>query len=86
MQLGYDLRGVHLQLLDAGAREREGDLKELAVLLDHVMECVQRWHVTALGDVGDATLILVVIVVVMIGTDVKETVALQMDNLMYLEI
>ena len=50
------------------------------------MESVQRWHVTALGDVGDATLVLVVIVIVMVGTDVKETVALQMNNLMYLEI
>ena len=77
---------MHLQLLDACSRQREGNLKELAVLLDHVVEGVQRRHVAALGNVGNATLILVVIIIVMIGTDVKETVALQMNNLMYLEI
>ena len=54
--------------------------------LDHIVESVQCRHIAALGNVGDATLVLVVIIIVMIGTDIEETVALQMNNLMYLEI
>ena len=86
LQFLNDLRGVHLQLLDARTRQGEGHLEILAVLLDHVVERVECGHITALGNIGDATLVLVVIIIIMIGTDVEETVALQMDNLMYLEI
>ena len=34
----------------------------------------------------DVTVVLVVIIVIMVGTDVEEAVAFQMGNLMYLEI
>ena len=50
------------------------------------MQGIECRHVRTLSDVGDATLVLVVIVVIMIGTDIEETVTLQMNNLMYLEI
>ena len=86
LQLGNDLRSVELQLLNTRTREREGYLEVVAMLLNHVADSRQCGHVAAVGNVGDATLVLVVIVVIMIGTDIKETVALQMDNLMYLEI
>ena len=86
LQLGNDLRSMVLQLFYAGAREAECDLEILAVLCYHLLQRVKCRHVGALGNIGDATLVLVVIVIVMIGTDVEETVALQMDNLMYLKI
>ena len=56
------------------------------MLLDHIADSRQCRHVRAVGDVGDATFVLVVIIVVMVGTDVEETVALQMNNLMYFKI
>ena len=86
LQLLQHLRSVHLELLDAYARKRECHLEVLAVLLDHLMERVERGHIGALGNVADATLVLVVIVVVMVGTDIEETIALQMNDLMYFKI
>ena len=86
LELFEYLRCVHLELLDTCARERESNLEELAMLEDHVVQGVECRHVAALGDIGDATLVLVVVVVIMIGTDIEETITLQMNNLMYLEI
>ena len=56
------------------------------MILAHLDECLQGRHIAALGDVGDGTLVLVVIVVVMVATDVEETVALEMDYLVNLKI
>ena len=56
------------------------------ILLNHLADGVQCRHITALSNVTDATFVLVVIVIIMVGTDVEETVTLQMDNLMYFEI
>ena len=86
LQLFEYLRGVHLQLFDTRSRKRECHLECLAVLLNHLLQGVQGRHVGALGDVGDGTFVLVVVVVIMVGTDVEETVALEMNNLMYLKI
>ena len=86
LQLLDNLRGVHLQLLNTCTGEREGHLEVVAVLLDHLLQRVQGWHITTLCDIGDATLVLVVVIVIMIGTDIKETISFQMNNLMYLEI
>ena len=86
LQFLQHLRRMHLQLFDTCTRERERYFEVLAVLLDHIVEGIQGRHIAALGNVSDATLILVVIVVIMIGTDIEETVTLQMNNLMYLEI
>ena len=86
LQLLQHLRSVHLQLLDAHAREREGHLEVLAVLLNHLVERVQGRHVGTFCNIADRALVLVVVVVIVIGTDVEETIALQMNNLMYLKI
>ena len=77
---------MHFQLLNAGTRQRESHLEILSILPDHVMEGIQCRHITALGNICDATLVLVIIIIVMIGTDIEETVTLQMDDLMYFEI
>ena len=86
LQFLNDLRSMELQLLNACTRQREGNLEILAMFLDHVTNSCQGRHVGTVGDIGDAALVLVVVIVVMIGTDIEETIALQMDNLMYLEI
>ena len=86
LQLLDDLWSVELQLHNACTRQREGNLEILAMFLNHVADSCQGGHVRTVGDIGDAALVLVVVIVVMIGTDIEETIALQMDNLMYLEI
>ena len=56
------------------------------MLVNHIVQGIECRHIAALGDIGDATFVLVVVVVIMIGTDIEETITLQMNNLMYLEI
>ena len=56
------------------------------MFLNHITDGRQCRHVAAVGNIGNAALVLVIVIVVMIGTDIEETIALQMDNLMYLEI
>ena len=56
------------------------------MFLNHLTNSGEGRHIAAIGNICDATLVLVIIIIIMIGTDVKEAVALQMDNLMYLEI
>lgn len=86
LQLLEHLRRMHLKLLNAYARQRERHLEEIAVLLDHLADGVEGGHVRALHGVVNATLVLVVVVIIMVGTDIKETVTFQMDDLMYLKI
>ena len=86
LQLFEHLWCMHLQLLDTSTAQRESHLKVLAMLVNHIVQRIECGHIAALGNVADATLVLVVIIVIMIGTDIKETVTLQMNNLMYLEI
>ena len=77
---------MELQLLDTRSREREGNLEILSVFADHFTDSGQCRHIAAIGNVCDAALVLIVIVVIVVCSDVKEAIALQMDNLMYLEI
>ena len=77
---------MHFQLLDTNTRQRESHLEVLAIIANHVADGIQGRHITALGNVTDTTLVLIIIIVIMIGTDIEETIALQMNNLMYLEI
>ena len=80
------LRSMKFQLLHTHSRKRESDLEILAVLFNHLLKGIQGWHIRALSNLVDATVVLVVIIIVMVGTDIKEAVAFQMGNLMYLEI
>ena len=86
LQLLQNLRSVKLQLLHTDTREREGNLEILTALLYHLLDSIECRHIRALCDVVDATLILIIIIVIMISTDIEEAVAFQMGNLMYLEI
>ena len=86
LQLFQHLRCMHLQLFDTCSRQREGHLEEFTMLGNHLLQGSQCRHIRTFCNIRDATFVLVVIIVVMICTDIKETVTLQMDNLMYLEI
>ena len=56
------------------------------MLLNHVMKRIERRHVRTLHNIVDACLILIIIIIIMIRTDVKETVTLEMNRLMNLKI
>ena len=86
LQFLQNLRSVKFQLLHTHSRKRESYLEILAVLFNHLLKGIQGWHIRALSNLVDATVVLVVIIVIMVGTDVEEAVAFQMGNLMYLEI
>ena len=74
------------QLFNTCTRKREGYLEVISVLLYHLQQGVECWHIRTLCYVADASFVLIVIIIIMIGADIKETISLQMDNLMYLEI
>ncbi len=86
LQLVEHLLGIHLQLLDAYARQGERHLEVIAVLPYHFSNGIERRHVAALHDIGNASRILVVVIVVVIGPDVEEAVALEVYYLVYLKI
>ena len=78
--------GVLFEELNGRAREREGAFEVAAVAFGHFDQGVERGDVAAFGRFGDGALIFVVIVVVMVGADVEEAVALEVDILVYFEI
>ena len=78
LQLLKHLWSVKLQLLDTHAREREGHLEGLAVLLNHLANGIERGHVATLGYVRDGSLVLIVVIIIVVCTYVKEAVPLQM--------
>ena len=80
------LRSVYLELLHSDTGDRERAFEVTVAVLDHLLQRVEGRHVGAFSDVVDGTLVLVVVVIVMIGTDVEEAIALQMYDLMYFEI
>ena len=80
------LRSVYLQLFHADAGDRECAFEVAFAVLDHLLQCIEGRHIGAFGDVVDGALVLVVVVIVMVGTDVEEAIALQMYDLMYFEI
>ena len=86
LQFVEHLWRMELQLLHTHARERERHLEVVAMLLDHLPDRVERGHVASVHDIGYASLVLVVVVVVVVGSDVEEAVALEVYDLMYLEI
>ena len=86
LQFVEHLWRMELQLLHTHARERERHLEVVAMLLDHLPDRVERGHVASVHDIGYASLVLVVVIVVVVGSDVEEAVALEVYDLMYLEI
>ena len=64
----------------------ERRLECLSVVGNHVEHGLQGRLVALFKEVGDDALVLVVVVVIVVGTDVEETIALEMYGLVYLEV
>ena len=86
LELGEHLGCMELELLYADAGKGEGHLELFAKLLEHLFEGLECRHVGTLYDVADGAVVLVVVVIVMVGTDVEEPVALEMHNLVDLKV
>ena len=86
LELLQDLRRMQFQLLNAHAAQREGYFEILAMLLYHGQQGVQGRDITAFGNVADGAFILKSVIIIMVGADVEETITLQMNALVYLEI
>ena len=85
-KLVENLRSVELQLFHANTGKRECYAKVLPVLFDHLPYRVEGGDIGTLGYVADGTLVLIVVIIVVIGAYVEETITFQMHDLMYLEI
>ena len=56
------------------------------MFLQHFAQSLKSWHLRAVSHISDETLVLIVVIVIVVGADIKETIALQLYVLMYLEI
>ena len=86
LQFGQHLRGMELQLFHAYTGDGESHFEIFAVGIDHLLQGIQGRHIRTLGNVCDGAFVLIIIIIVVIGTDIEKTVSLQMDYLVYLEI
>ena len=86
LKLGYHLRGMQLKLLETNSGKRKGNLEIVAVFFYHVKERIERRHIRTLGYFAYASVVLIVVIIVMVCSNVKETVSLQMDYLVYFKI
>ena len=68
------------------ATNAESDFECLSVLGNHVEHSLQGWLVALFEEFVDDAFVLVVVVVIVVGTYVEETIALEMYWLMYLEV
>ena len=82
----YDLRSIELKLLETYTAERECHLEVAVGLANHLQQRLQSRDIRALGDVGNGRLVGIVVVIIMVCTNVEETIPAQMDNLMDFEI
>ena len=80
------LRSVVFKLLNGAARERDGALEVAAIALSHFDERVESRHIRVVGSFSDRARVLVVVIIIMVCADIEETIALEMDVLVYLEI
>ena len=73
-------------MLNGAARERDGAFEVAAIALSHFDERVECRHIRIVGCFSDRARVLVVVIIIMVCADVEETIALEMDVLVYLEI
>ena len=86
LQLLKYLWSVNFKLFNTHARERESHLEGLSALPDHLQQRIQSRHIALLGDFSYSTFVFKAVIIIMVGTDVKEAVTFQVDYLVYLEI
>ena len=80
------LWSMQLQLLNTYTRKRESHFESLSILAYRLLDGIESRHIAALCYIGDSTFVLVIVIVIMISSDIKETISFQMDNLVYLKI
>ena len=80
------LGAVLFQQFDGRAGEGEGALEIVAVVVGHLDEGIEGGDVAVFGRLGDGALVFVVVVIVVVGADVEETIALEVDVLVDFEI
>ena len=81
-----DSRRIYFQLLQRNPRNGESHFKRTSGILHHFNQSVQCRDIRAFGYIIDTGFIGIIIVVIMIGTYIKETVTFQMNDLMYFKI
>ena len=86
LQFLYYLRSVNLELLHSDTRDRERYLEELSVFVDHFKQGIERRNIRTLSNLGYRTLVLIIVIIVMVGSYIKEAITFEMNNLMYLKI
>ena len=62
--------------------ETDGALEIAAISFRHFEQGLECWDIATLGCFLNASLVFVVVVVVVVGADVEEAIAFQMDILM----
>ena len=80
------LGSILLDEFQRNAADAEGHLESFSVLFYHVEHRLESGPVALLEEFVDDALVLVVVVVIVVGADVEETIALEMNRLVYLEV
>jgi len=80
------LGAILFEEFDGSAGEGESALEIVAILVRHFDERLEGRDVGMLCRLGDGTLVFVVIVVVVVGADVEEAIAFEVDILVNLEV
>ena len=73
-------------MLQTYTRNGERHLEIFAIALYHFKERVQCRHVRTFGDVAYATLVFIIVIIIMVSTYIKETIAFEMYYLVNLKI
>ncbi len=81
-----EFRHILLKLLQSRSTDRESHLEAVAILLNHVEQHLVGGQVRPVRDARDNVIVGKVVVIVVVVTDIKETVILEPERLMYLEI
>ncbi len=77
---------VVFEEFESGTADADCALKETTVSLSDFDQSLKSGDVALFCGLSDGALVLVIIIVIMIGTDIKETIALEMDILVNLEV
>ena len=86
LYLLYYFRCILFQTLYAHTRKAECHLEVTVAVFYHLQQRVERRNVASLHNICNAAFVFVVVVIIMIGSNVEETITTQVYNLMYLEI
>ena len=81
-----EFRNVLLKLLDGSAADRESNLKLLAVVLNDVEQHLSCRDVRIAGNASDYFVVVEVVEIVVVVTDIEETIFFQAIWLVYMKI